>query len=40
MVYVSNHRVDKKSKNVWIDNAGDEQYIVNFYKSRNIIIEP
>ena len=30
VVYVSNHRVDKKSKNVWIDNAGDEQYIVNF----------
>ena len=30
VVYVSNHSVDEESKNVWIDNAGDEQYIVNF----------
>lgn len=30
VVYVSNHSIDEESKNVWIDNAGDEQYIVNF----------
>ena len=30
VMYVSNHSVDADSKNVWIDNAEDEQYIVNF----------
>lgn len=39
VVYVSNHSIDEESKNVWIDNAGDEQYIVNFYKSKNKVIE-
>ncbi len=40
VVYVSNHSVDEESKNVWIDNAGDEQYIVNFStKVKNKVIE-
>lgn len=30
VIYVSKHRIGKNSKNVWIDHADNEKYIVNF----------
>lgn len=30
VVYVSDHSVDEDSENVWIDDTGQERYIVNF----------